>query len=118
MTTKTTKIVAIGDPHAKTDNIPEVTLFTQKLYEYLEENPPDIIVVLGDLLDTHERLHTSPLNIAYDFIKRLRDIAPTYVLVGNHDMCLGKNTPVLLWNGKHKMSLFSFFFQKRYRTPN
>ena len=40
---------------------------------------------MGDILHTHERLHTVPLKCAtfmYRMISRLR---PTYVLVGNHD---------------------------------
>ena len=88
MDNKTT-VMCIGDPHFKTENTIEVEIFTTALYKYLEEieNKPDIIIVLGDILDTHERIHTVVLNIAYDFIKKLREIAPTYVLVGNHDMC-------------------------------
>ena len=42
--------------------------------------------MLGDVLHTHEHLHVVPLNKAYEFISVLRDIAYTYVLVGNHDM--------------------------------
>lgn len=81
-----TKIVCIGDPHFQTNNLPEVNIFVKRLLQLLTENPPDIIIVLGDLLHEHERLHTTPLNVAYDFIKNLRNISPTYVLVGNHDM--------------------------------
>lgn len=83
---KLSKILAIGDPHFKTDNIPEVNLFMKRLFSLIEDKHPDIIIVLGDLLHTHERLHTSALNKAYEFIDRLRQYAPTYVLVGNHDM--------------------------------
>ena len=80
------KIIAIGDPHFKVENIKEVELFINRLEIEVKQRHPDIIVCLGDLLDTHERLHTSPLNKAYDFIYRMSQIAPTYVLVGNHDM--------------------------------
>lgn len=79
------KIITIGDPHFKVDNIPEVELFVDKLLELCEAESPDLIVCLGDILHTHERVHVTPLNKAYDFIKKLRDVAPTYVLVGNHD---------------------------------
>lgn len=81
------KIVCIGDPHIKTTNIVEFNMFMERLNKLLIKNSVDIIVVLGDLLDTHERLHTTALNKAYEFIRSLRDIAPTYILVGNHDMC-------------------------------
>jgi len=79
--------IVIGDPHFKTDNIPEVNLFMERLFDLIDTKCPDFIVVLGDLLHTHERLHTTALNKAYEFIHELRNRAKTYVLVGNHDMC-------------------------------
>lgn len=79
------KVIAIGDPHFKTDNIPEVELFMDKIEELLKCEKPDFIVLLGDVLHTHERLHTIPLNKAYEFVKRLRNVSKTFVLVGNHD---------------------------------
>jgi DNA repair exonuclease SbcCD nuclease subunit len=80
------KILAIGDPHFKADNIPEVDLFISRIEELAKEENPDSIVILGDMLHTHERLHTIPLNKAYSLVRKLRDIAPVTILVGNHDM--------------------------------
>lgn len=81
-----TKILAIGDVHFKTTNIPEVELFIEKIIDYAKSlSDLSLIIVLGDVLDTHERVNTIPLNKAYDFIDQLRQIVPTYVLVGNHD---------------------------------
>lgn len=96
--------ICIGDPHFQVTNIQEVDLFIEKITELVKSKKPDICVILGDILHTHERLHTIPLNKAYEFIDNMRRITKTYVLVGNHDMCLGKNVPVLLWNGGVKMS--------------
>jgi hypothetical protein len=79
------KVIAIGDPHFRTDNIPEVELFIDKLEELVKNENPDFIVILGDVLHTHERLHTIPLNKAYEFVNRMRNISKTFVLVGNHD---------------------------------
>jgi len=81
------KAIVIGDPHFRTDNIPEVNLFMDKIEDLAKTENPDIIVVLGDVLHTHERLHTIPLNKAYEFIEKMRNITKTFVLVGNHDMC-------------------------------
>jgi DNA repair exonuclease SbcCD nuclease subunit len=81
------KIIVIGDPHFKIDNIDEVNFFIQKIEELCIKEVPDLIVVLGDILHTHERLHTTPLNKAYEFINKMRKITLTIVLVGNHDMC-------------------------------
>ena len=79
------KVIAIGDPHFTTKNITEVKNFINKLKELLDKENPDFIVMLGDLLHEHERLHTIPLNIAYDFVKLLSSYTHTYCIVGNHD---------------------------------
>jgi DNA repair exonuclease SbcCD nuclease subunit len=79
------KIIAIGDQHFQVSNIQEVNIFIKNLLVLINDIKPDIIVCLGDLLHTHERLHTIALNIALDFLDKLRKIAKTFVLVGNHD---------------------------------
>ena len=84
------KIVAIGDQHFKVDNIEEVNLYIEILTSYLRHSRPDVIILLGDLLDTHERIHTIPLNKACELVEKLRNIAKLYILVGNHDMINNK----------------------------
>jgi DNA repair exonuclease SbcCD nuclease subunit len=79
------KVICVGDPHFRVENITEVEIFMDKIERLAKLENPDIIVVLGDLLHTHEKIFTLALNKAYEFIRRMRDIAPTYVLVGNHD---------------------------------
>ena len=79
------KILCIGDPHIKVDNISEFNIFEEKLEELIKKENPDFIVCLGDILHTHERLHTIALNKAYSFIDKLRNFCKTYLLVGNHD---------------------------------
>ena len=81
-----TTVLFIGDQHFKTTNIPEVELFIEKITELAENKKPDLIILGGDLLDCHERLHTVPLNKAYELINNMRRISKTYVLVGNHDI--------------------------------
>jgi DNA repair exonuclease SbcCD nuclease subunit len=81
------KIIAIGDQHFQINNIPDVELFIEKITKLVKEKKPDFAVLLGDLLHTHERLHTIPLNKAYNFIDNIRKECKTYILVGNHDMC-------------------------------
>ena len=99
-----TSVLFIGDQHFKTTNIPEVELFIEKITKLAREKSPDLIILAGDLLDCHERLHTFPLNKAYEFVNIMRNISKTFVIVGNHDYCLGKDVPVMLWNGNRKMS--------------
>lgn len=79
------KLLFIGDPHIRVDNIPEVNLFIERIQDLANREKPDLICVGGDVLHTHERLHTTPLNKAYELIKKLRVITQTFVLVGNHD---------------------------------
>lgn len=79
--------VAIGDTHFRVDNIPMIDLFISKINENLRDIKPDLIILLGDILHDHERLHTRALNKAYELINILRKTAPLYILVGNHDMC-------------------------------
>jgi len=80
-----TSVVFIGDPHFQVSNIEEVEIFVNRITELVAERKPDIVVIGGDLLHTHERLHTIALNKAYDFVDKMRKITTTYVLVGNHD---------------------------------
>ena len=81
-----TKFLVIGDPHFKTSNVPESEDFITKCIDLVKNECPDFIIILGDILHEHERLHTIPLNIAYDFIKAMSSLTKTYVIVGNHDM--------------------------------
>jgi DNA repair exonuclease SbcCD nuclease subunit len=80
-----TTVLFIGDPHIQVSNIPEVDLFMEKIINLATEKNPDIIIIAGDLLHTHERLHTIALNKAYELVNNMRLISKTYVLVGNHD---------------------------------
>ena len=80
-------MLCIGDIHIQTSNTIEIKIFTEKLYEYIKKNEEliDIVVLMGDILHTHERLHTIPFNIANNMIERLSKMKPLYILVGNHD---------------------------------
>jgi len=79
------KIICVGDPHIQVSNLQEFNIFMEKLILLCIEIKPDLIVVLGDTLHTHERLHTTALNKAVEFFDKLSDICLTYILVGNHD---------------------------------
>ncbi len=75
-------ILFIGDIHIKFNNIADIERVEEELSSL--ENI-SFIVLAGDILDTHERVHTQLLNRAYDLIKKLRLVARVYILVGNHD---------------------------------
>jgi len=80
----------IGDIHIKFNNLQDVDKleeFILNLYSTSSEsrNKPDFIIVAGDVLDAHERINTQLMIRAYDLFRALKQIAPLYVLVGNHD---------------------------------
>ena len=78
-------VLVIGDPHFKVCNIPESDQMTINLVKLAKEKQPTLIVCLGDILHRHETIHVSPLMRAETMIKQLSEIAPTFLLIGNHD---------------------------------
>ena len=101
-----TDFLVIGDIHIRIDCLLEYDIFSSKLIEKAKELSPKYIVILGDILHSHERLHTICLNKACELIDNLRKISFVYVLVGNHDMIscnqfMSKNhwlNPLKEWN--------------------
>ena len=79
-------IFVIGDPHFRAKNFQEGEELIEKCVDMVENLTPSIIVLLGDVLDTHEVARNTPWNQACDFIEKLSAVAPTYVLMGNHDL--------------------------------
>lgn len=75
-------VLFIGDVHVKFSNLKDLDKLESKM---LEMKDVSFIVVAGDILDTHEKIHSLLMNRAYKLIKNLRTVAPVYVLVGNHD---------------------------------
>jgi DNA repair exonuclease SbcCD nuclease subunit len=80
-------ILCIGDVHIQTSNTVDIRFFIKKLLEYIEIHSEniDLVILMGDILHTHERLHTIPFNIANELFEQLSKLKPLYVLVGNHD---------------------------------
>lgn len=77
--------LVIGDPHFKIDNVVEMMEMSTKLLEHARALQPSFIVCLGDVLHTHDRISMIPLVKATQFLDELRQIAPLYLLIGNHD---------------------------------
>lgn len=84
---QTVSCMCVGDPHFKTNNIQEVEKMTKKIIELVEKKKPTFVVVLGDILDTHETVHEAPFNKAIFFLSKLTTLVPTFLLIGNHDYC-------------------------------
>lgn len=97
--------LVIGDPHFKVANVRETDGMVDAIIRTAIDRHPDIIVVLGDILDRHETVHVSPLTRAIKFLGRLKEIAPTFVLIGNHDL---KNNRQFL-SDEHPFSALKFW---------
>jgi predicted phosphodiesterase len=80
------KVLAIGDTHFSTKNKKDTDVMRQEVVNKSQEIQPDVVVLLGDVLDKHAYVHQDPFNDALELIHDLRCLAPTYVLIGNHDM--------------------------------
>ena len=81
-----TTVLVIGDVHIKTTNIPDIDIFIKKICEIIIIEKPDFTVLLGDILDTFEKINTFELNKAIELIDKIRNSSKLYVLIGNHDM--------------------------------
>jgi UDP-2,3-diacylglucosamine pyrophosphatase LpxH len=76
--------------HIKEDNYAMRKLFFGNLHKWVAENATKFqhIVVMGDVLDKHEKINTSHQNEAIDWFMELVECitGDVFVLVGNHDM--------------------------------
>ena len=79
------KILTIGDPHFKKDNLDIVDLLCEKVINLVKNNKYDAIVILGDFLQEHEKMFMGAKSKAEFLMLNLSEILPTYVLIGNHD---------------------------------
>jgi DNA repair exonuclease SbcCD nuclease subunit len=80
------KILTIGDTHCRTKYLNEYKIFKKEIIKKAKKNQPDLIVMLGDDLHNHATAHSSQLEEVCDLIFQLSKIAPTYKLIGNHEM--------------------------------
>jgi len=55
------------------------------IYERLENDKPDYIIHTGDIAHTKTQLSPEYFELCAEFLKNLADIAPTYIILGNHD---------------------------------
>lgn len=79
-------ILVIGDTHFKPKNIEEGDELIAKCVEVAANLNPTKIVLLGDILDTHEVAKNGPWKQACRFIDELSQITEVYVIMGNHDL--------------------------------
>ena len=56
-----------------------------KLYEKLKEECVDYIIHCGDIAHTKTQISPEFVEMCTDFFRNLANIAPTYIILGNHD---------------------------------
>jgi len=78
-------VFIIGDLHFKKDDPSLADKLIFKLKEQIDRVNPDLIVFLGDILDTHEKIDMKMQNKAGRFFKELAVSRPVVILIGNHD---------------------------------
>jgi len=70
------RIIQISDFHNTTSK-----KLTNQLVEEITKEEPNIIVITGDLIDSRR----TNIDVAIDFLKKIKDIAPIYYVSGNHE---------------------------------
>jgi len=88
-----TKIAHLADTHIlNTKRHDEFKEVFAKIYEILRDQKVDYIVHCGDIAHTKTQISPEFVEMASDFFKNLADIAPTYIILGNHDTNLKNDT--------------------------
>ena len=57
----------------------------KNLYDKLKKEKPDYIIHCGDIAHTKTQISPEFVDMCSNFFKNLADIAPTYIILGNHD---------------------------------
>ena len=80
------KFAHIADTHIKNLKYHyEYKVVFEQLYETLREQKVDYIVHCGDIAHTKTQISPEFVEMCSDFFRNLATIAPTYIILGNHD---------------------------------
>jgi len=80
------KVAHLADTHIRNLKFhKEYREVFRQLYEHLREEKVDCIVHCGDIAHTKTQISPEFVEMCTDFFRNLADIAPTYVILGNHD---------------------------------
>src|SRR5260221_1214875 len=101
------RVLCVGDIHLKYNDITMGNKFIESIISKCEFIKPDITVILGDTLHTHETVKVDVYNQVYNLFSRISEICKLVVLIGNYDM---KNQTLFL-SESHFFNVF-----KRYKN--
>jgi len=80
------KFAHISDTHIKNLKYHyEYRIVFEQLYQTLREQEVDYIVHCGDIAHTKTQISPEFVEMCSDFFRSLAEIAPTYIILGNHD---------------------------------
>jgi DNA repair exonuclease SbcCD ATPase subunit/DNA repair exonuclease SbcCD nuclease subunit len=87
------KIAHLADTHIKNLKFHyEYKIVFEQLYETLRKENVDYIVHCGDIAHTKTQISPEFVELCSDFFRNLAKIAPTYIILGNHDGNLKNST--------------------------
>jgi len=87
------RLAHFGDTHIKNLKYHyEYRKVFEQAYQMLREQNVDYIIHCGDLAHTKTQLSPEYFELATEFLKSLADIAPTHIILGNHDGNLRNST--------------------------
>ena len=87
------KFAHIADTHIKNLKYHyEYKIVFEQLYEELRNEKVDYIIHCGDIAHTKTQISPEFVEMCTDFFRNLADIAPTYIILGNHDGNLKNST--------------------------
>jgi DNA repair exonuclease SbcCD nuclease subunit len=87
---ESTRVLVIGDPHFRISNIQDAREFTGKIGLLIQKTRPNIVIILGDLHNDFERIHSLVMAEIVALFRAIlqalaEDDGHLYYIVGNHD---------------------------------
>ena len=80
------KFAHIADTHIRNLKYhTEYKIIFNKIYETLRKEKVDYIIHCGDICHTKTQISPEYVEMTSDFLYNLAEIAPTYIILGNHD---------------------------------
>lgn len=78
------KILHCGDIHYRNDLVDEINKCTGFMVAHAKKEAIDLSIIAGDLFDERQTYDSVAFRSAVDFIKKLSDVSPVYILKGTN----------------------------------
>jgi len=96
------KILRVGDYHAQVSNLDDCNALLDFIVKTAKKEKVDRIELMGDTFHTHAVKRVEVEYFVKDMLIKLAEVCEVIVLIGNHDMILGKSKHA----GKHALESF------------